>query len=162
MTSLPLANLTRHKLRSLISALGIGVGIALFVILPSLADGMIREVAERIQNVDAHLMVYPRAMNPIFDTTAATRRLARSIAHSAEDAGKHVGFTVFNVRVAETPLGDQSNVLWYIGMGRTSPLAIDDFVKVLGVGGISRFHSKLVPDTFLHPAKSPIPYLALA
>ena len=69
---------------------------------------------------------------------------------------------VFYVRIAETPLGDQANVLGYVGMGRTGPLAIDDFVKVLGVGGISRFHSKLVPDTFLHPANSPIPYLALA
>jgi len=47
-------------------------------------------------------------------------------------------------------------------MGRTGPLAIDDLVKVLGVGGISRFHSKLALDVFRQPAYCPVPYLALA
>jgi hypothetical protein len=47
-------------------------------------------------------------------------------------------------------------------MSWAGPLAIDDFVIVLGVGGISWFHSRLVPDTLRHPAYCRIPNWGLA
>jgi hypothetical protein len=96
------------------------------------------------------------------DSTAATGWLAGSVADTAENAWKHIGFAVFDVGVAEPPLGDQANVLGNVRMSGTGPLAIDYLVKVLGVGGVSRFHSRFTPDISLHPAKRPIPYLALA
>jgi ABC-type lipoprotein release transport system permease subunit len=55
---LPLANIMARRLRTAISVLAIGVGVALFLVLVGLTS-MLREIAERTVNVDAHLMVWP-------------------------------------------------------------------------------------------------------
>ncbi|MFW6133054.1 MAG: ABC transporter permease [Planctomycetota bacterium] len=60
MANLPLANILRHKLRSVLSALGIGIGICMLVTLSGLARGSLYEVADRWEAVDAELIVYPR------------------------------------------------------------------------------------------------------
>jgi len=60
MANLPLANLLHHKLRSLLSALGIGIGICMLVTLSGLSRGSLFEVAERLESVDADLIVSPR------------------------------------------------------------------------------------------------------
>ena len=60
MTYLPLANLLHHKLRSALSALGIGIGICMLVTLSGLARGSLFEIAERLESVDADLIVSPR------------------------------------------------------------------------------------------------------
>ena len=58
MASLPLANIGARPLRAAISMLAIGVGVALFLVLVGLTS-MLREIADRAVNVDAHLMVWP-------------------------------------------------------------------------------------------------------
>ena len=58
MAFLPLANIGARKLRTAISMLAIGVGVALFLVLVGLTS-MLREIADRTVNVDAHLMVWP-------------------------------------------------------------------------------------------------------
>ncbi len=60
MACLPLANLLHHKLRSLLSALGIGIGICMLITLSGLARGSLFEIAERAESVDADLIVMPR------------------------------------------------------------------------------------------------------
>ena len=60
MAYLPLANLLHHKLRSALSAVGIGIGICMLVTLSGLARGSLFEVAERLESVDADLIVLPR------------------------------------------------------------------------------------------------------
>jgi putative ABC transport system permease protein len=60
MAYLPLANLLHHRLRSVLSALGIGIGIGMLVTLSGLARGSLFEVAERWESVDAELIVFPR------------------------------------------------------------------------------------------------------
>lgn len=60
MASLPLANLLHHKLRSVLSALGIGIGICMLVTLSGLARGSLHEVADRWESVEADLIVFPR------------------------------------------------------------------------------------------------------
>ena len=60
MAYLPLANLLHHKLRSLLSALGIGIGVCMLITLSGLARGSLYEVAERWESVDADLIVFPR------------------------------------------------------------------------------------------------------
>jgi len=60
MANLPLANLLHHKLRSVLSALGIGIGICMLVTLSGLSRGSLFEVAERLESVDADLIVSPR------------------------------------------------------------------------------------------------------
>ena len=59
MTYLPLANLLHHKLRSALSAIGIGIGICMLVTLSGLSRGSLYEVADRWEGVDADLFAYP-------------------------------------------------------------------------------------------------------
>jgi len=60
MAYLPLANLMHHKLRSAMSAVGIGIGICMLITLSGLARGSLFEIAERAEAVDADLIVLPR------------------------------------------------------------------------------------------------------
>ncbi len=60
MGYLPLANILHHKLRSALSALGIGVGICMLVTLAGLSRGSLSEIADRWESVDADLIVLPR------------------------------------------------------------------------------------------------------
>jgi putative ABC transport system permease protein len=55
---LPLSNILARKVRTAISVLAIGVGVALFLVLVGLTS-MLREIADRTTNIDAHLMVLP-------------------------------------------------------------------------------------------------------
>jgi len=57
---LPLANLLPRKIRTAISVLAVGVGVALFLVLVGLT-GMLHEIADRTTNVDADIMVMPAA-----------------------------------------------------------------------------------------------------
>ncbi len=59
MAYLPLANLMHHKLRSALSAFGIGLGICMLVTLSGLSRGSLYEVADRWDAVDADLFAYP-------------------------------------------------------------------------------------------------------
>lgn len=60
MAYLPLANIMHHKLRSALSALGIGMGICMLVTLSGLARGSLFEIADRWESVDADLTVFAR------------------------------------------------------------------------------------------------------
>jgi len=55
---LPLANILARPLRTAISVLAVGVGVALFLVLVGLTS-MLDEIARRTTQVDAHLMVWP-------------------------------------------------------------------------------------------------------
>jgi len=60
MAYLPLANILHYRLRSALSALGIGIGICMLITLGGLARGSLEEVADRWESVDADLIVLPR------------------------------------------------------------------------------------------------------
>ena len=55
---MPLANILARKVRTAISVLAVGVGVALFLVLVGLTS-MLHEIADRTTNVDAHIMVMP-------------------------------------------------------------------------------------------------------
>jgi len=59
MAYLPLANILHYKLRSALSALGIGIGICMLITLSGLARGSLDEIADRWEAVDADLIAYP-------------------------------------------------------------------------------------------------------
>jgi len=59
MVFLPIANLLHHKLRSVLGALGVAVGVCMLVTLSGLSRGSLAEVADRWEAVDADLIVYP-------------------------------------------------------------------------------------------------------
>jgi len=58
---LPLANILTRKVRTTITAMAVGVGVALFLVLVGLTS-MLREIADRTANVDAHIMVTPSSV----------------------------------------------------------------------------------------------------
>src|SRR5512133_710720 len=60
MAYLPLANILHYRLRSTLSALGIGIGICMLVTLSGLARGTLSEIGDRWEAVDADLIVYPK------------------------------------------------------------------------------------------------------
>ncbi len=60
MAYLPLANILHYRLRSVLSALGIGIGICMLVTLSGLARGTLSEIGDRWEAVDADLIVYPK------------------------------------------------------------------------------------------------------
>jgi len=68
MAYLPLANILHHKLRSLLSALGVGMGICMLVTLGALSRGSPNEIADRWESVRADLIVFP----PGLDSGAVT------------------------------------------------------------------------------------------
>ena len=60
MACLPLANVLHYKVRSALSALGIGVAVCMLITLSGLSRGSLSEVADRWEAVDAELVVFPR------------------------------------------------------------------------------------------------------
>jgi putative ABC transport system permease protein len=88
MLALAWANLMHHKLRSLLSALAVGIGIMLLLVSKGLASGSIAEVGERMQSVDAELVVLPSQDNIIFTNGAPFRAIhERQIAALADADG---------------------------------------------------------------------------
>lgn len=75
MLALAWANLTHHKLRTLLSALAVGIGIMLLLVSSGLAGGSIAEVSQRMQSVDAELVILPDQDNIIFTNGAPFRRI---------------------------------------------------------------------------------------
>lgn len=71
MAYLPLANILHHKLSSLLSALGIGMGICMLITLGGLSRGSLYEVARRWESVDADLLVLPETRADVSMLTGA-------------------------------------------------------------------------------------------
>jgi putative ABC transport system permease protein len=57
MVPLPVANISHHKLRSALSALGVAIGVCMLITLSGLSRGSLEEVADRWSAVDADLIV---------------------------------------------------------------------------------------------------------
>ena len=70
MLMLAWANLMHRKLRTVLSTLAVGLGIMLMLISKGLANGSISEVSERMQSVDAELVILPAQDNIIFTNGA--------------------------------------------------------------------------------------------
>ena len=81
----------------------------------------------------------------VLDAAAAARGLARTIAGASENPRKHVGPPIDHVGVAIAALSNQPDVFWNWRMRGASPLAVDNFMKVVRCRDISRFHSYLYP-----------------
>src|SRR6185437_11378512 len=77
----------------------------------------------------------------LLDAAAAAGGLAWAIAGASQDAGKHVRPPIDHVGVAVAAFGDQADVFGNGRMCGTGPLAVDNFVEVIGRRNISRFHS---------------------
>ncbi len=88
MLALAWANLTHHKLRTFLSALAVGIGIMLMLVSRGLAAGSVAEVNQRMQSVDAELVVLPAQENLIFtDGVPFVSAHERGLAAEADDRG---------------------------------------------------------------------------
>ena len=83
----------------------------------------------------------------LLDAAAAACGLARAIAGASENSRKHVRSPIDHVGVAVAALGDQADVFRNGCVRGTGPLAVDDFMEVIGCRDISRFHSYLARAT---------------
>jgi putative ABC transport system permease protein len=107
MLTLPISNLLHRKLRSALCATAVGIGIAMLVVQLSLSHGMLNEVAERMQSVDAELIVLPKHANVIFQGgTAFGDGYAERIA-AVEVEGRPVVRKVIPVFLDTVRLGGQ-------------------------------------------------------
>ncbi len=84
----------------------------------------------------------------VFHTPAATRRLAGTIADSPQNCREHIRFPVQHIGLGKLALRDQANIVRHVGVRRASPLAVDNFVEVLRLGGIGWLHSKTTRQDF--------------
>jgi len=64
--TLPVANILQKKVRSLISVLAVSLGITLLLVLVGLTKGSIKEVADRIENVGADIIVQQEGATNFF------------------------------------------------------------------------------------------------
>jgi hypothetical protein len=71
----------------------------------------------------------------LLDAAAPARGLAGAIARPPQDAREDVRLAVEHVRVGVPTLSDESDVFGHVGVRRACPLAVDDLVEVVGVGG---------------------------
>jgi len=105
MAYLPLANILHHKLRSLLNALGIGIGICMLVTLSGLSRGSLGEVADRWESVDADLIVFPRGWGDGASARSGaglSDRYADRIATAcASDVERIVPVFTWTIRLAE-------------------------------------------------------------
>ena len=69
--------------------------------------------------------------------------LAWTVTGSTENSRKNVGMTVDEVSVIDPSLGDKPNIFGHVGVSRTSPLAIHDFMEVVGILDIRPLHGRL-------------------
>ena len=112
MLGLAWANLTHHKVRTLLSALAVGLGIALLLVSKGLAGGSIAEVARRVQSVDAELVVLPAQENLIFTNGAPFRAVhERHLARQA-DANGPLADAVIPVFFGQVKMGGQQQRLF--------------------------------------------------
>lgn len=112
MIALAWANLTHHKLRSLLSALAVGIGIMLMLVSKGLASGSIAEVDQRMQTVDAELVVLPAQDNIIFTNGAPFRGIhERYLARQTDDRGP-LADAVIPVFFGQVKMGGQQQRLF--------------------------------------------------
>lgn len=112
MLALAWANLMHNKVRTTLSALAVGLGIMLLLISNGLAGGSIAEVAERMQSVDAELVVLPAQDNIIFTNGAPFPRLYRKYIEKQADRRGPLAAAVIPVFFGQVRMGGQQQRLF--------------------------------------------------
>ena len=79
MLRLALSHLACRKGRSALTMLGVGVGVMLLLVVVGMTEGTIREVVDRMLNVDADLIVYRRGFSLGADRGAPLREGYRQV-----------------------------------------------------------------------------------
>ncbi len=112
MLALAWANLMHRKLRTALSALAVGLGIALLLVSKGLANGSIAEVDARMQSVAAEIVILPAQENVIFTNGAPFPGIfERLIARQADESGP-LAANVIPVFFGQAHMGGQQQRLF--------------------------------------------------
>lgn len=114
MASLAVANLMHRKLRSGLSVMAVAIGVAMLIVMLGLSHGTLDEVADRVQSVDAELIVLPQHENVIFTGGAAFGAKYRPLIAKSELDGRPVVKAVIPVLFDTIRLGGQQQRLFAI------------------------------------------------
>jgi putative ABC transport system permease protein len=112
MLALAWANLMHNKVRTALSALAVGLGIMLMLISNGLAGGSIAEVAERMQSVDAELVILPAQDNIIFTNGAPFPQLYGKYLERQSDSHGPLATAVIPVFFGQIHMGGQQQRLF--------------------------------------------------
>ena len=112
MGSLALAHLLHRKLRTSLSVLAVAIGITMLLVMLGLSHGMLNEVAERVQSVDAELIVLPENENVIFTAGAAFTSKIAPVIDSFEFDGRRVVKRTIGVMLDTLHMGGQQQRLF--------------------------------------------------
>ena len=124
MAWLPLANVMHRKVRSGLSVLAVGLGVAMLIVMLGLSHGMLSEVARRMESVDAELLVLPRQDNVIFTAGAPFSDKYVGLIAASEVAGQKCVRAVIPVMFDQIRMGGQQQRLFGVDP--------EDFVTFLG------------------------------
>lgn len=112
MFSLAFSHLLHRKLRTILSVLAVGIGIAMLLIMLGLSHGMLNEVADRVESVDAQLIVLPENENVIFTAGAAFSGKVKGAIDAFEYEGRRVVKRTIPVMVDTLQMGGQQQRLF--------------------------------------------------
>jgi len=111
---LPLANILHRKLRTGLSVLAVGIGLAMLIVLVSLSRGSIAEVVKRWSSIQAELWVFPRSIDVITAKGDYIDDRVIERIQKAELDGKPVVARVIPVFKASLHLAGQEQSVWGI------------------------------------------------
>lgn len=115
MSYLPLANIMHHKLGSLLSALGIGLGICMLITLTGLSRGSVNGIVDRWNTVDADLIAFPSSTDLTMAYGGAVSLKNIDLIGAIKDAaGQPLASHVTPVYLARQPISGRMNAVFGI------------------------------------------------
>ena len=131
-----LGQVARHRQRG---RAGADAGDALAVLLgrrlrQAVADIVLVVGGDALEAADRHRLL----ARLVLDARTAAGRLARAVAGASQHAGEDIRFPVDQVGIRIAAGGDQADVFGHGRVGRTGPLAVDHFMKVVRANDIGR------------------------
>ncbi len=112
VASLAVAHLLHRKLRTGLSILAVSISVTMLLVMLGMSHGMLNEVAERVQSVDAELIVLPENENVIFTAGAAFSGKIAPLIDDFEFQGRRVVKRTIGVMLDTLHMGGQQQRLF--------------------------------------------------
>ncbi len=117
MAWLPYANITHHRLRSALSALGIAISICLVLSLTGLSTGSLQEVLRRWDSIQADLIISPSSTNLTLASGPQLPLAAVDKLTAAQNGDKPLAKKITPVYLARLSMGGHENNVYGLRNG---------------------------------------------